>query len=436
MKLRSQILAAQFPTAIIIVLITILFILSLTVILNKSESTLTDNFKIMVSIKKLSDSLEELNGKLRNHPEQFDAKTKKLEERISRELILQDQKAQTPEEKHLILSLKNAWKSYEKTIHAPSAQDLVASRYGDVKRILSSILDLNQDALIQKNNALSDFIVNYRFLISAVSIISLIFGFFMSWIFTGLFLVPLNKMIEIVIQFGKTDETVLLHLKGSEEIEKLSNEFNLMTSRLEEYHQSALGHLVEDYENLKRAFDAPPYPVLIFREDNNLIFLNRAALRLFGVLPNIKVKTPLFHIENSIKESLLKIVTHVQLTHKPYSPEKQDEPIGIKRKFFIPFAYPIRDGKKGHLINVLMILQDIRSQSMAELETTQIMKSFIQESRAPLSELQLALYTSLQPAAGPLTEKQKEILYAAQEKSNRLETLYQELRRVLKMEEE
>jgi hypothetical protein len=431
--MRSQILLAQVPAALIILFITALFIASLTLILRKSESTLTENFKIMLSIKKLSDSIEDLNGRMQRHPQEFDGKTKKLENKISRELMTQEQLAQTSSEKQLIQNLKKAWTAYKHTIHTTSSLDLIDNQYAVVKKMTHVILDLNQDALIQKNNALSDFIINYRFLISAVSIISLLFGFFMSWVFTGLFLTPLKKMTETVSQFGKTDETILLHLKGPEEIEKLSEEFNLMTSRLEEYHQSALGHLAEDYENLKKAFDAPPYPILIFREDNNILFLNKTALKLFGILQGITTKKPVFYIEKSTKESLLKIVTHVQMTHKSYFPGKQEEPIRIKRNLFVPFAYPIKDSKKKRLISVLLVLQDIRSQSIPELETLQITKNYVEEVQAPLAELQLAIYTSLQRATGPLTEKQEELLYVAQEKSSRLETLYQEFCRVMRI---
>lgn len=441
MKLRSQIILAQIPTAFIVSLITVYFILALTSIAYKSEYILVDNFKCIISMQKINDIAEELNSYILHHPKTFDDKVKNLELKIEQELILQGKELNEPAEAtKFVNDLEKQWEVYKESIHSQSSYDIIEKKYKEMKKLTGVIIELNQDALIRKKDSLSNFIIEYRLLIAFSSFISLIFGFYMSWIFTGLFLVPLNKMTEIVSQFGKTDETTILHIKGSEEIEKLSNEFNLMTERLEAYHQSSLGHVIEDYESLKRVFDVFPDPLVLFDEDNNIIFINKSASRLFGILGGVKKHNPLLYLEESLRESLLKIVKKVIETKKPYIPEKTEEPITILKKkkkiFLFPFAYPLKGRDTLHhskTTGVFVILQDLTHHSLSALKTGEILRTFMQEFQAPLEEIHLAIHTTLQESVGPLTEKQKEILNAARGRCDKLEVLYEDFQKISEM---
>lgn len=435
MKIRSQIIFAQLPTAILMVLITFFFVFSLTAIQYKSESILTDNFKKIISMQKLNDSLEDLNNYIVRKAQGFDETLKKMEIKISQEIVVQEKTIRGPgEEENLIKKLRTAWEAYRESIRSFAPSETIEKNYEELRHLTNNILSLNQDSIIRKKDDLSNFIFDYRLILSVYVIFSLVFGFSMSWIFTGLILTPLNKMTELVSQFGKTDQTTLLHIKGSEEIEKLSEEFNLMTNRLEEYHQSSLGRAIEDYENLKAAFDAPPYPVLIFSHSNEIIYMNKMALKLFRVVTNINENNyKIYYIESALRDTLLKVVTNVQSVQKPYPTDKIEEPITVfkqKEKYlFSPFAYPIKNKKESRdpqTTSVLMVLQDVRLQSASEQETEQIFRTFIQGLQVPIAEIQMAIYTSLQEEVGPLTEKQKDILYAVRDQSEKLEALYQD----------
>lgn len=437
MKIRSQMVIAQVPTALIIISITAFFIFTLTAVEYQAESILVDNFKSIISMQRLNDAAEELNSYHLYHPGSFDQEIKKLESKIDQEVLFQEKSVTQPgEEKNLSSSLRDKWETYKSSLAALPPVQGTEKPYKELKNATSNIITFNQDALVRKKDALSNFILECRLLISTTSIISLIFGFYMSWFFTGLFLTPLNKMTEIVSQFGKTDESVLLHIKGSEELEKLSDEFNLMTNRLEEYHQSSLGHVIENYENLKGAFDALPDPLLLFDHTKDITFMNRAATHLFGINGHIKKKNLLLYIEKNVKESLLKIVESAFIANPSDITENFAEPILLVRKnkkvFFMPYVYIVKkiENEKSKIIGVLILLQDLARQSLSEQETGEVCRAFIQDFREPLAEIQMALYTITHEAVGPLTEKQKEILYAARDKCEEMEKLYRDFRKV------
>lgn len=440
MKIRSQMIIAQIPIALIIVFMTGFFIFTLTAMEYRAESILVDNFKSIISMQRLNDAVEELNSYNLYHPGAFNPEIKKLENKIEQEVLFQEQSVnQSGEEKTLSAALRKKWEAYKASLQSPSADQSPEKPYKDLKSITSNIINLNQDALVRKKNDLSNFILDYRLFISTASIISLIFGFYMSWIFTGLFLSPLNKMTELVSQFGKTDETVLLHIKGSEELEKLSNEFNLMTNRLEDYHQSSLGKVMDHYENLKGAFDALLDPLLLFDRKNEITFMNQAAKRLFGITGSTKKQNLLSYLETNLKESLLKIVKSVFLARPSDTPEIVEEPIPILKKnkkvLFVPYAYIVKkiENKTAKITGVLILLQDLTRQSLSEKETGEVCRAFIADFKEPLEEIQMAIHTSIQETIGPLTEKQKEILYAARDKCEEMEKLYWDFRKVGKI---
>ena len=437
MKIRSQIILAQVPTAIIIIIIAFFFIFSLTAIQYKADFIFVDNFRSVLSIQKFSDTAEDLNNYVIRHPQAIDDTIKKMEIKVSQELIAQEKNVmESREEEELTKRLRKVWGTYKKSIDSLAPSDVIDQQYKDLKHLAEGILELNQDAILRKKDELSNFITEYRSFISIAALGSLLFGFILSWVLTGLVLTPLKKMTEIVRQFGKTERRSIIHIDGSAEIEQLSEEFNLMTSRLEEYHQSSLGHAIEEFENLKRAFDAPPFPVLIFSHDNELIFMNKAALKVF------KAKKDKIHINNTLRTKLFNIVKQVQLTHQPYAPDKLTKPFKMTKKkkqiLLFPYAYPMPNHKKSQDFRVLMVLRDVRLQSADERESEQIIRTFINELQVPLIEIEMAIYTILQGEIGPLTEKQKDILYAARDKSEVIDRMYKDFLKIsgMEMEEE
>ena len=159
MKIRSQIIFAQAPTALIILFVTIFFIIALTSIEYRAESILVDNFKSILSIQKLNDSAEELNSYILQHPNTINGEIKKLENQIEQELFSQEKAIIEPgEEKELTKSLRDKWEFYKESIHSLSQDKGTEKTYKELKQITTNIIGLNQDALIRKKDDLLNFI--------------------------------------------------------------------------------------------------------------------------------------------------------------------------------------------------------------------------------------------------------------------------------------
>jgi len=439
MKMRSQILFAQLPTAIIISLITIFFIAILSSIKEKSEYILVNNFKSILAMQTINKSIEDINDFYRNNPQQVQSpseKVKLLESTIERQLLAQDKNIKEPGEKELTKTLHEKWNAYKHKIQSstlnPHQKD--GNLYKEIKQLTQDIMGLNQDGLLRTKENLSVFISNYLIFITFGSVLSILFGFSLSWFFTGIFLSPLNKMTEIMSQVGKEDKITFLHIKGSDEIEELSEEFNLMTSRLEEYHQGSLGKIMGDLQGLKAGLDALPDPILLLDHINNFIYINKTARRLLGFLGDIKKTPSLFHMTDPWKDILMRASNKVLLTKLSFVPEKAEDTISLdkenKKTFFLPWAYPIKKGygyDHQELEGVVIVLQDLMRQPFSEMTKTDVYETVIHEFQSPLTDIHMAIHLCVEEAAGPLNERQKEVLFAARDKCDYLEKLCQDL---------
>lgn len=447
MKMRTQILFAQMPTALIICIITFFFIYMVNIIKEKSDIILVDNFKSIVVMQKINKSLEELNELSANRSEdpQVSSKMAQLETMIERQLIIQEENVKESGEKETTTTLHTQWEEYKKKLHALSSSSPLQLNklYKEIKATTEDIVGLNQDGLIRTKINLTTFIYNFLLFITFGSILSLVLGFYMSWFFTGLFLSPLSAMIKIMKQAGREDKTTLLNIKGSEEIENLSNEFNLMTHRLRYYHENSLNKPLTEYQTLKDALNILPEPLLFLDALSNFIYVNKAARHLLK-LPSDLEKTPsLFHIESTWKEVLLKISKKVITKKEIYHPQKENDTLTLdkedKKVLFLPWGYPVkqdvpneRNGVKG----VVILLQDLMRKPLSNVSRADLYEKLVHEFQSLLTEIHMAIHMCVEEVAGPLTSKQQVLLTAARDRCTHLEKLCQTLLNLSKPSQE
>lgn len=438
MKIRSQILIAQLPTAFIVSLITIFFIFLIVSIKHKSESILIDNFKSIIAMERINESLEKLTEfylKESLLPPPDIQKVKLWERTIEQQLMVQDRNNMETEERELTNTLHEKWGTYQKVaLLSPINIPYLKKTYNEIKVLTKSIIDLNQDELIHTKDNLSIFISDFLRFITFGSIVSLIFGFSMSWFFTGIFLSPLNTMTEIMRQVGKEDKATFLHIKGSDEIEALSNEFNFMISRLKEYHQGSLGKVIQDYQILKSIIDNLPDGIILLDQEASIVYINKPAQNLLGFVEDFKKVPSLFHVEEHLRETLLKISAKVFMTKAVYVPEKLEDSVvtykNDQEMTFSIWAYPIKKSlgnSFNELEGVVVVLQNLLSKPLSLVDKADIYEALVHEFQSALTEIHMSIHLCLEEVVGTLTEKQKEILVSSREKCEFLEKLCQDL---------
>ena len=260
---------------------------------------------------------------------------------------------------------------------------------------------------------------------------SLIVGLWLSIIFTNRLLRPLSVLSQTTRQLGEGDFAVRANIQGTDELAQLARDFNAMASRLTEYRNSSLGELLQAQQASQAAIDSLPDPVVVFGVAGDVRTVNRAAEALLGlVLEPETAKDPLGKVDPAVRSTLEKLRTHVLGGKGPYVPKGFEEAVRISSSdvdhYLLARATPVYESRRG-IIGVTIVLQDVtRLRRFDELKND-LVATVAHEFRTPLTSLRMATHLCLEQVVGPLTEKQADLLHAAREDCERLQSMVDDL---------
>lgn len=439
MKIKTQLFFAQLPTLFIIGFITWFFIFFLIALRDRADIILVQNFKTISSMNAIHKDLEELNELyvknpqiILDEPEKFNT----LKTKINLQLFVQENNVKNEEEKKLTNMLEESWKAYQLQISSLSNNlpSVEQKKYQKIKEVIDAINTLNLENLNQTKENFTSFISYFTIFILAAATVSLLFGLYFSWFFSGLFLKPLSTMRDTMRQIGTEEKTIFLNLKGSEEVEKLSNEFNLMSIRLQGFQKDSLQKAVENYQTIKDALDSWPEPILILNQISNFTCVNKAAHKILKLPRDLNTIPSLFHVKAEWKTPLLNICNTVLTTKNRYHPDKEKDVLSLvvenKKAFYLPWAYPIKKSGAdypGSLEGVFIILQDLLHKPLSSATKVDAYERIAHNFQIPLNDVRMAIHLCTEGTVGPLTDKQLEILISAREKCDQLAKLSQSL---------
>jgi signal transduction histidine kinase len=95
-------------------------------------------------------------------------------------------------------------------------------------------------------------------------------------------------------------------------------------------------------------------------------------------------------------------------------------------RYFLPRGAPVYE-TKGVVVGATVILQDVTRLRRFEELKNDLVATVAHEFRTPLTSLRMAIHLCTEEVAGPTTEKQAELLHAAREDCDRLQTMVDDL---------
>ncbi len=95
-------------------------------------------------------------------------------------------------------------------------------------------------------------------------------------------------------------------------------------------------------------------------------------------------------------------------------------------RYFLPRATPVYESR-GVIVGATVFLQDVTRLRRFEELKNDVVATIAHEFRTPLTSLRMAVHLCTEQVAGPLTEKQAELLHAAREDCDRLQSMVDDL---------
>ena len=295
-----------------------------------------------------------------------------------------------------------------------------------VKASAESILALNQDAMVRKSDAAERSAQRLNELLIAAALLGCVFGAVASSLLTARLLRPLGVLSQAARRLGEGDVAARAQVAGGDEIAGVASEFNTMADRLQRYRESTLGQLLAAHRSSQAVIDSLSDPVVVLGVAGEILHLNAVAESLLEMRP----ESGLAAAQPALRGVLERVRSHVLGGNGAYLPKGMEEavravtPQGDRQ--FLPRGTPVYS-EQGDVIGTTIVLQDVtRLLSFEELRND-LVATVAHEFRTPLTSLRMAIHLLNEQAAGPVSEKQANLLFAAREDCERLQSIVDEL---------
>ncbi len=302
--------------------------------------------------------------------------------------------------------------------------------FNQIKASAEEILHMNQQNMMEANaNArrTAGWSKQYMYiLLISGGIVAVLFILFTGrWI-----LLPINRLIRSTDEISRGNLDLVVQTYSQDEIGRLSTAFNEMASSLRQFRRSEQTRMELIQRSTRHVFNSLPDAVAILDPDGRVEVSTQTASEFFGLRAEVGIRDVPFEWPN-------------ELFREALASRRPVEPLGRKaiiqqfikgeEHFFRPGAVPILDQEKNPT-GVILILKDITVQLQQNELKGGVISTVSHQLKTPLTALRMAVYLLLEEKVGQLTPKQRELLTAARDESDRLSSILTSLLDISRIE--
>ena len=442
MSLRSKLLLAQAPLWVAVVLVAAVAVISVNRLGTESQLILKDNYRSVLAAERMKESLERIDSgamfEFTGHEKEGQALQAEHERAFENELVVQEGNITEPGEAEATKTLRAEWVAYRGEVEefvklrdAEAARtryfDVLQPRFRKVKRAAEEVLALNEDAMIRKSDAARQNADTTVAVLAGAVVVAALAGALGASALTTRMLRPVSVLTQTVRRIGAGDLAVRARVDDGDEIAELAREFNALADSVSSYRKSTLGDLIQAQQSAQAAIDSLADPVIVFGAAGPVLAANRAAETMLAV--DVEGSDPLTRTPAAAREAIERARIWVSSGKGPFVPKGYEDAVRVDvaegALWLLPRAAAIYTDVG--ISGVTVVLQDVTRLRRFDELTRDLVATVAHEFRTPLTSLQMAVHLCAEGLAGPVTEKQTELLFAARTDCERLMDLVEDL---------
>jgi signal transduction histidine kinase len=410
-----------------------------------------DNYRSVLAAQRMKEGIERIHEsalqELLGREEAAPSVATSME-LFERELAVESDNITEPGEGEAVAKMRAHWTEFRRIFAEFRATTNLAARkefalatlnpaFKNVKQTADEILDINQDAMILKGQRTEQRAARFERILTVAVILASVLGLLASVSLTTRLLRPLGVVSAAVRRFGQGDLQARARVQGEDDIAQLAQEFNTMADHLERYRRSSLGELLQAQQASQAAIDGLPDPVLMLDAAGNLQGTNAASRTILGIDPDESGSSSFERVDPGVRSLLDRVRAHVVGGRGAYSPKGFEEALRVPaadgERIYVPRATPIY-GENGSVAGTAVVLQDITRLFRFDELKSNLVATVAHEFRTPLTSLRMAIHLCTEEAVGPLTAKQADLMFAARDDCERLQTIVDDLLNMSRLE--
>ncbi|GEJ55469.1 HAMP domain-containing sensor histidine kinase [Anaeromyxobacter diazotrophicus] len=441
MTLRAKLLLAQAPLALALALVGAASVSAIASLGLSPALILRDNYRSVLAAERMLRAEKDLDDfALARAAGRAGADAERARATASFEAELHAQESNITErgEAEATRDMRGRWAKYLRALDAvvaasPRARldvyfDAFMPAARELQHAAQDILAINQDAMQRKSDQARRAAEHTTAEVIGVIVAAVAAGLAASvWLMARL-LRPLAALSHTVRRIGEGDLDVRAPVAGRDEIAALGVEFNTMAERLRQYRSSSLGELLQAQQASQAAIDSLPDPVVVVDASGAILNLNGAAEALFrrggGVAPSVTA------LEPELRATVERVRAHVLAGKGAYVPRGFDEAVRVEgadgARSLLPRASPLYS-EQGSITGATIVLQDVTRLMRFDELKNDLVATVAHEFRTPLTSLRMAIHLCADELVGPLTDKQGDLMLAARQDCERLQSIVDDL---------
>lgn len=351
----------------------------------------------------------------------------RFEENLRREL----DNITLPGEAETAASLRKQWEQYRSVLERGLAstaslperrrfyQEELLPRSSTVKQLAQQVIDINMANMVSVDGEVRVQAITTRRTMYLLMLLGAVLAVLLAGTMARNILTPLQQLTDSATEIGRGNFDLEVAVDSGDELGQLADAFNLMARKLRELRRSDRERLVRTERTTQLALDSFPDAVALVAPDGHIDLANQAAEREFGLRPGSRISHP----------ALRPLVDRTLATGKPFRPSGYDSalrPESGADRYFQPQAVPI-PGESGSLAGVTLVLADVTELRRLDATKSGMLSVVSHELRTPLTSIRMATHLLEEGKAGPLTERQHDLLSAAREDGDRLLAIIESL---------
>lgn len=443
MKLRTKLLLVQAPVLVALVVVVVAAVYIAHRMGDAPGSILRDNFRSFDAGRGMLVAIDAIDRDVvaPSWGSADEAQQRIADERAAFERELEIQQGNVTEvgEGEATEQLGQAWRAYESGIPISSdraALEAHAHRAYALRRAVDAILQLNRDAMQGKSRVVAEEAARLGTQLVAVAVAALVLAIVVSGAWLRRLLSPLRRMEHAVRRVGAGDFEARLGIAGNDEVASLGRSFDDMARRLDDYRKSSLGELLHANNRLESVMDSLADAVIVYDLAGAVVGHNRVAEELLGV-EGLAPERAFERLAEGLAEAVEGALARVRADGEPYAPTSLHDAVEVQGPrgpcWVMVGATPVR-GPSDVMEGMTVALRDVTKTRRMEGFRADLVAAAAHELKTPLTSLHMAVHLCLEGAAGPLSERQRDLLHGAGQDCQRLEGVVEELLEMAKLE--
>ncbi len=446
---KGKLSAVYLCLVLLIAIVGGMSVFSLFKLSKALDSLMVDNYKSINAVNSMLDALEKqdsaillyINGDKQAGIDVFTENSSKFMEwnNVIRNNITENGEKETVKSinssyisfTRLFSELQEAAKENKDSKSINFYNEKITPEFTKIKALLKKVTDLNEHAMFRSKNLATEDSIKDLYLLLFITVIAVSGGFVLSRYFINRFLKPMHALIQTIKLVREGDLNQETAVISNDEVGEMAVEFNNMTRRLLDYDRSSIGKLMVE-KNKSLAIVKSIFDLLIVMDISyKILLINSAFEKFFGIRE-----------ENALNKHFLEVIRNGELFDYISSAFESKEEYSEKiicinsnnnEFYFNVIVTGVRDIDH-RLTGLVVSFHNVTQLKQLEMVKTDFLSTISHELKTPLTSVIMGTSLLENGNIGNLNEKQKNIVDAIKEDSDRLSNLVNNLLELSRIE--